>query len=54
MYFLTNPILHAGGCAVIMRNFDPGSALSHIGDQHLGITHLFAIPTSLPFHGTAR
>ena len=49
MYFLTNPILHAGGCVIVMRTFDPGSALSHIGNPALGITHLFAVPTPYLF-----
>jgi fatty-acyl-CoA synthase len=46
MYFLTNPILHAGGCVIVMRSFNAGSALNHIGDPALGITHLFAVPTN--------
>ena len=49
IYFLTNPILHAGGCVAIVRDFDPGSALGYIGDRALGITHLFAIPTHYLF-----
>jgi len=44
-----NPVLHAGGTALIMRAFDPGQALDHIGDPDLGITHFFAVPAPYQF-----
>jgi fatty-acyl-CoA synthase len=44
-----NPVLHAGGTIRIMRAFDPGEALDHIGDPALGITHFFAVPAPYLF-----
>jgi fatty-acyl-CoA synthase len=44
-----NPVLHAGGTLLIMRAFDPGQALDHIGDPALGITHFFAVPAPYLF-----
>lgn len=44
-----NPVLHAGGTIVIMRNFDPGQALDCISDPALGITHFFAVPAPYQF-----
>jgi fatty-acyl-CoA synthase len=45
----SNPVLHAGGTVVIMRSFDPGAALSVIGDPAQGITHFFAVPAPYQF-----
>ena len=44
-----NPVLHAGGRIVIMREFDPGAALRVIGDPEYGITHFFAVPAPFQF-----
>jgi fatty-acyl-CoA synthase len=44
-----NPVLHAGGTILIMRNFDPGQALDCISDPALGITHFFAVPAPYQF-----
>ena len=44
-----NPVLHAGGKVVLMREFDPGAALALIDDQELGITHFFAVPAPYQF-----
>ncbi|MCC8427389.1 long-chain fatty acid--CoA ligase [Reyranella aquatilis] len=44
-----NPVLHAGGTIVVMRNFDPGQALDSISDPALGITHFFAVPAPYQF-----
>eukprot|EP01036_Dinobryon_divergens_P039631 gene39631-52272_t len=44
-----NPVLHAGGTIVIVRNFDPGQALDCISDLALGITHFFAVPAPYQF-----
>ena len=39
-----NPILHAGGRILLMRDFEPGRALSVIGDPALGVTHFSVCP----------
>ena len=44
-----NPVLHAGGCVVLMREFEPGSALQALGDADLGVTHFFAVPAPYQF-----
>ncbi len=44
-----NPVLHAGGTILVMRNFDPGQALDCISDPALGITHFFAVPAPYQF-----
>ena len=44
-----NPILHAGGRILLMREFDPGRALQIIGDPALGVTHFFAVPAPYQF-----
>jgi fatty-acyl-CoA synthase len=41
-----NPILHAGGCVLVMRAFDPGETLRLIGDRSAGVTHFFGVPTN--------
>jgi len=44
-----NPVLHAGGCIVIMRDFEPSAALDLIHDPAVGITHFFAVPAHFQF-----
>jgi fatty-acyl-CoA synthase len=44
-----NPILHAGGQIMLMRDFEPGRALHVLGDKSLGITHFFAVPAPFQF-----
>ena len=44
-----NPVLHQGGEIIIMREFDPKSALQAINSHELAITHLFAVPAPLQF-----
>ncbi|MDE0705006.1 MAG: long-chain fatty acid--CoA ligase [Rhodospirillaceae bacterium] len=45
----TNPVLHAGGQNIIMREFEPAAALDYIGDPALGITHFFGVPAHYQF-----
>jgi len=44
-----NPILHAGGRILLMRDFEPGRALEVIGNPDLGVTHFFAVPAPYQF-----
>ena len=44
-----NPILHAGGRILLMRDFDPGRALAVLGDASLGVTHFFGVPAPYQF-----
>ncbi len=44
-----NPILHAGGRILLMRDFEPGRALSVIGNPELGVTHFFGVPAPYQF-----
>ncbi|MFT4677760.1 MAG: fatty-acyl-CoA synthase [Candidatus Azotimanducaceae bacterium] len=44
-----NPILHAGGQVLLMREFNPGRALEILGDAELGVTHFFAVPAPYQF-----
>ena len=44
-----NPVLHAGGCVLIMRAFDPGESLRIIGDAAIGLTHFFGVPSIYQF-----
>ena len=44
-----NPILHAGGRILLMRDFDPGRALAVLGDEALGVTHFFGVPAPYQF-----
>ncbi|MBT7335582.1 MAG: long-chain fatty acid--CoA ligase [Gammaproteobacteria bacterium] len=44
-----NPILHAGGQILLIRDFDPGRALAIIGDTALGVTHFFGVPAPYQF-----
>ena len=45
----TNPVLHAGGTALIMRAFDPGMALQLISDPASGINQFFGVPSIYQF-----
>jgi fatty-acyl-CoA synthase len=44
-----NPVIHAGGRIILMREFDPGKALSVIGDPSFEISHFFAVPAPYQF-----
>jgi len=44
-----NPVLHAGGELLLIREFDPGRALGVINDADLGVTHFFAVPAPYQF-----
>ena len=44
-----NPVLHAGGQILLLREFDPGVALRVLGDAELGVTHIFAVPAPYQF-----
>ena len=44
-----NPILHAGGRILLMRDFEPGRALTVLGDPQLGVTHFFGVPAPYQF-----
>ena len=45
----TNPVLHAGGTVLIMRQFDPGLALKLISDPAEGINVFFGVPAIYQF-----
>jgi len=45
----SNPVLHAGGTVVILKQFDPGETLKILGDPAHGITHFFAVPAPYQF-----
>ena len=45
----TNPVLHAGGTAIIMRAFDPAESLRIINDKAIGLTHFFGVPSIYQF-----
>jgi fatty-acyl-CoA synthase len=45
----TNPVLHAGGTVLIMRSFDPGTALELISDPARGINIFFGVPSIYQF-----
>ena len=44
-----NPVLHAGGELLLIREFDPGRALNIMGDAQYGVTHFFAVPAPYQF-----
>ena len=44
-----NPVLHAGGELILIRDFDPGLALSILGDSNYKVTHFFAVPAPYQF-----
>ncbi|MAT04101.1 MAG: acid--CoA ligase, partial [Acidimicrobiaceae bacterium] len=45
----SNPVLHAGGTVVLLRQFDPGETLRVLDDPDQGITHFFAVPAPYQF-----
>ena len=45
----TNPVLHAGGTVLLMRTFDPGTALQLISDASVGINQFFGVPAIYQF-----
>jgi len=45
----TNPVLHAGGTVLIMRQFDPALALKLISDPAVGINVFFGVPSIYQF-----
>lgn len=45
----SNPVFHAGGTVLIMRDFDPASALTLLEDREAGITHFFGTPAHYLF-----
>lgn len=45
----SNPVLHAGGTVVLLKQFDPGETLRVLGDPAHGITHFFAVPAPYQF-----
>jgi len=45
----TNPVLHAGGTVLIMRQFDPGLALKLISDPALAVNVFFGVPSIYQF-----
>ena len=45
----TNPVLHAGGTAYIMKTFEPGKALQLLGDPAERINVFFGVPSIYQF-----
>ena len=41
-----NPLFEAGGCNVVMRNFDPAALLGILKDKQLAITHTLGVPAN--------
>ncbi|MBI81197.1 MAG: acid--CoA ligase [Gammaproteobacteria bacterium] len=44
-----NPVLHAGGELILIREFDPGLALSILGNADYKVSHFFAVPAPYQF-----
>ena len=44
-----NPVLHAGGTLILVREFEPGAALAILGNPEYGVTHFFAVPAPFQF-----
>ena len=44
-----NPVLHAGGELILIREFDPGLALSILGNSDYKVSHFFAVPAPYQF-----
>ncbi|MBW1787629.1 MAG: long-chain fatty acid--CoA ligase [Deltaproteobacteria bacterium] len=44
-----NPVIHAGGRILLLREFDPGESLRVIGDPSYEVTHFFAVPAPYQF-----
>ena len=45
----SNPVFHAGGCVVVMRNFDPVETLALFDSREHVITHFFGVPAIYMF-----
>lgn len=45
----SNPVFHAGGTVLVMREFDPAAALVLLQDRDAGITHFFGTPAHYLF-----
>ena len=44
-----NPILHSGGELILIKEFEPGLALSVLGSNKYKVTHFFAVPAPYQF-----
>jgi len=44
LHGITRSTLHAGGCVLISRGFDPATTLRRLSDPALGITHYMCVP----------
>jgi fatty-acyl-CoA synthase len=44
-----NPVLHAGGQIILIREFEPGLALSILGDAEYQVSHFFGVPAPYQF-----
>ncbi len=44
-----NPVLHAGGQIILIREFEPGLALSILGDSDYQVSHFFSVPAPYQF-----
>lgn len=44
-----NPVLHNGGELILIREFDPGQALSILGNSEYKVSHFFAVPAPYQF-----
>ena len=44
-----NPVLHAGGELILIREFEPGLALSILGNSEYKVSHFFAVPAPYQF-----
>ena len=44
-----NPVLHAGGELILIKEFDPGLALSILGNSEYKVSHFFAVPAPYQF-----
>ncbi len=44
-----NPVLHTGGCVVVMRAYDPAETLALFDSEEAGITHFFGVPAIYMF-----
>jgi fatty-acyl-CoA synthase len=44
-----NPVLHNGGELILIREFDPGQALSILGNPEYKVSHFFAVPAPYQF-----
>ena len=42
-----NPILHAGGTVIVLRQFEPSTVLTALSNESLGINIFFGVPTQL-------